>query len=315
MVTLVSDKNDKVDSIKQEIRAFADYLPQIAKEDLDVFAERVNCKLNDINAMSRSCPQDRRDLIKFSTELCARELDQSCMHARSAHKPLGYAGDYQVIEWIYDCKADSPSRGGLWDKLFHAHPASQAVRNRKDFFCEVFASVCERTPAPRSVLDIACGPYRELIDAVERVGPLATGTHFHCVDIEEKAIAYSQDRVQDLEGLTFQWEAANVLRIRPSACYDLVWSAGLFDYLNDRLATLLLKRMWAWTIEGGICAVGNFHTHNPSRNYMEWCIDWCLIHRTEDDMRRLCRDAGIPSNRVEIAKEPLGVCVFVVAAK
>jgi len=127
--------------------------------------------------------------------------------------------------------------------------------------------------------------------------------------------AYAQDKVRTLRGVSFEWEIANVVRIRPSRQYDLVWSAGLFDYLNDRLATVLLKRMWSWTKAGGTCVIGNFHASNPSRKYMEWCGDWCLIHRTDDDMRQLCRDAGIPAERVTITHEPLGVCVFALLTK
>jgi len=315
MGTLVKAKSDVINLIKQEIQDFADYLPRIAQEDPKRFGKYVQRKLDYLNAMSRCCPEDRADLMRLCVQTCAPELTQSRIQRQCIEKPLGYAGDFQIIEWIYDCNNDSPGRGRLWDELFNAQAAPQAVRNRKAFFCDVFTSMCRHRSAPRSVLDIASGPCREVIDAVHQAGALARGTHFHCVDIEEKAIVYAQDRVRDLKDVSFQWEAANVLRIRPAGQYDLVWSAGLFDYLNDRLATLLLKRMWAWTKNGGICVVGNFHTSNPSRNYMEWCGDWCLIHRDEDDMYRLCSAAGIPAGHVKIGQEPLGVCVFAVMTK
>ena len=303
------------ESIKQEIHSLADYLPRIAEENPQVFERRLKRKLDDINALSQACLKDRSDLIEFSAKVCTKELKQSLIHARNAFRPLGYAGDYQIIEWIYDYMTDSPKRGRLWDEYLHRQAGSQAVRNRKDFFCEVFSSVCEQRPAPRYVLDIACGPCRELIEAVKYAGASGLGTHFHCVDIEESAIAYSKKRVRDIKGVSFQWETANALRIRPAHRYDLVWAAGLFDYLNDRLAKLLLKRMWHWTKAGGTCVVGNFHPRNPSRNYMEWLGNWCLVHRTEEDMRRLCRDAGIPSQKVEITHEPLGVIVFALSVK
>ena len=315
MTTIYKKTHNVVELIKQEIREFADYLPRIAEEDSNLFTEHLQSKLEYINAMSRCCPGDRDELMQFCVQQCAPELAQSLIQRQCIEKPLGYAGDFQVIEWIYDYKSDSPGRGRLWDELFHAQAAPQAVRNRKDFFVDLYTSICRRTPGKRSVLDIACGPCREVTDAVDRAGLLAEGTHFHCVDIEPKAITYAQDRVRTLTDVSFQWETVNVIRIRPSCQYDLVWSAGLFDYLNDRLAILLLKRMWSWTKAGGTCVIGNFHTSNPCRNYMEWCGDWCLIHRTDDDMRRLCHDAGIPNERVTITHEPLGVCVFALLTK
>ncbi|MCF7975588.1 MAG: class I SAM-dependent methyltransferase, partial [Phycisphaerae bacterium] len=237
--------------VKQKIREFADFLPTISREEPIAFLEAFDSALDTIDTLSRHCPDSRSELKRMCIETCAAELDRSVMHWRSTHKPLGYAGDYQIIESIYDCKSDSPGRGRLWDNFYNDHAACQAVRNRKDFFCQVFASVCERTTAPRSVLDIACGPCREVTDAVSQAGELARGTHFHCIDIESKAIDYAQDRLGALEGVTFQWDVANALRMQPDHQYDLVWSAGLFDYLNDRLAILLLKRMWRWTKAGG----------------------------------------------------------------
>lgn len=315
MTTIHKKTHNAVELIKQEIREFADYLPHIAEEDPEWFAEQLQSKLDYINAMSRCCPEDREELMQYCVQQCAPELAQSLIQRQCIEKPFGYAGDFQIIEWIYDYKSDSPGRGRLWDELFHAQAAPQAVRNRKDFFVDIYTSLCQRTPSTRSVLDIASGPCREVTDAVDQAGDLAKGTHFHCVDIEPKAIAYAQDRVHTLKEISFQWEIANVIRIRPSRRYDLVWSAGLFDYLNDRLATFLLRRMWDWTKVGGTCVIGNFHASNPSRNYMEWCGDWCLIHRTDDDMRRLCHDAGIPSGQMKITHEPLGVCVFAVLTK
>ena len=315
MTVLLRTKNDVVDLIKHEIAEFARYLPCITEGDPKLFAEHVLCKLDYLNAMSRCCPNDREDLRQFCVQMCAPELRQSWIQQQSIDKPLGYAGDFQVIDWIYDYRADSPGRGELWDEFFHRLAAPQAVRNRKDFFADLFTEICKKTVAPRFVLDIACGPCREVVDAVAQVGPLAKGTLFHCVDIEKQAITYSQEKTRNLGDVSFQWERANVLRMRPTRQYDLVWSAGLFDYLNDRLATLLLKRMWQWTKVGGTCVVGNFHASNPSRNYMEWCGDWCLVHRTDDDMRQLCAAAGIPVESVEVAHEPLGTIVFTVASR
>lgn len=315
MLVQATQKSNLVDHIKQEITEFAEFLPCINQEQPDRFAETLQEKLDHIDALSRCCPEDREQLMQFCVKVCAPELTQSLVQRQCINKPLGYAGDFQIIEWIYERKSDSPGRGKHWDSLFHAQAAPRAVCSRKDFFCDVFTSVCKQTSSPRYVLNIASGPCREIIDAVDRAGSLAKGTLFHCVDIEEKAIAYAQNRVRDLADVSFEWEADNVLRVHPTRQYDLVWSAGLFDYLHDRLAIRLLKRMWTWTKKGGRCIIGNFHVSNPSRNYMEWCGDWCLIHRTDDDMQQLCRDAGIPAERATITHEPLGVCVFAILTK
>ena len=90
---------------------------------------------------------------------------------------------------------------------------------------------------------------------------------------------------------------------------------GLFDYLDDRHAEALLRRMWDWTAEGGRIVFGNFHPNNPNRNAMEWCWEWFLNYRTADDLRMLCDKAGIPQSCVKIEQEPLGICLFCVVTR
>jgi extracellular factor (EF) 3-hydroxypalmitic acid methyl ester biosynthesis protein len=178
----------------------------------------------------------------------------------------------------------------------------------------------ERTVAekrgPIKMLDLASGPCRDLAEAVESAGELCHGSLMHCVDIEPKAIEYAQKVTRPYTKLVnFTWDCMNVFRFKSEEKYDLVWSAGLFDYLNDRLATALMSKMWSLTADGGQMIVGNFHPSNPTRNYMEWCMDWILIHRTEDELRDLGIQAGIPTDQISIDREPLGVCIFLRAWK
>jgi extracellular factor (EF) 3-hydroxypalmitic acid methyl ester biosynthesis protein len=62
---------------------------------------------------------------------------------------------------------------------------------------------------------------------------------------------------------------------------------GLFDYLNTRVATAVVDRMYRLLKPGGELVVGNFHITNPSKYYMQYWGDWHLIHRTESEMREL----------------------------
>ena len=57
----------------------------------------------------------------------------------------------------------------------------------------------------------------------------------------------------------------NALRFRPQRTYDLVWSAGLFDYFEDALFVTTLSRLLKATAADGELVVGNFSTQNPSR--------------------------------------------------
>jgi hypothetical protein len=43
---------------------------------------------------------------------------------------------------------------------------------------------------------------------------------------------------------------------------------------------------------------------------MEWCGNWHLIHRDEEDMMRICKMADIDSAQARIEYEPLGLNMF-----
>jgi cyclopropane fatty-acyl-phospholipid synthase-like methyltransferase len=134
--------------------------------------------------------------------------------------------------------------------------------------------------------------------------------------MDERAITYAKGVVKGLEQIAlFEWETANVFWLDPSERYDLVWAAGLFDYLKERHAVALLRRMWDWTKDGGRLVFGNIHPRNPTRHYMEWCLAWYLVHRTREDMLSLCWQAGISKEEVSFQTEPLGIFCFCIIEK
>lgn len=165
------------------------------------------------------------------------------------------------------------------------------------------------------MLDIACGPCRDVAEALAGAGESAEGASLHCVDMDPRAIEYTRSVVDPGRAVQICWQATDAFRLRTRKKHDLVWSAGLFDYLNDRLAAALLRRMWDATAEGGEVIVGNFHTSNPDRAWMEWCGDWHLIHRDEDDMRSICHRAGVPTESIRFHYEPTGINMFLRISK
>lgn len=99
----------------------------------------------------------------------------------------------------------------------------------------------------------------------------------------------------------------NALRFAPNSQYDLIWCAGLFDYLNDKAAVYLLKKFRNFLTPGGSEIIGNFGTENPSRVYMEIFGRLFLLHRTAEDLRAVAAGAGFAGNRTEITADDTGL--------
>lgn len=240
-------------------------------------------------------------------EVCDKQLDGT-LQAMAQSKPHGYSGDFQMIDAIYSLRTSQDPKLRLWDLFFHSQAAPCAVRNRKQYFHEVLASLPVNADGSRHrVLNVGCGPARDLKEWF--AGDHPQKLFFDCVEMDAKAIQYASNLCRPyLQHIEFYHE--NALRYVPSRGYDVVWSAGLFDYLNDKVFTRLLRALLSVVKPGGELVIGNFSTFNPSRDYMEIFGDWHLAHRTEEQLIDLAIRAEAESDGVSVQWEPEGVNLF-----
>jgi hypothetical protein len=101
----------------------------------------------------------------------------------------------------------------------------------------------------------------------------------------------------------------NVITDGLNGSYDLIYSAGLFDYFNDRTARAASSRLVEALAPGGHAVIGNFGTVNPTRPLMELILDWPLHHRSASDLRQLFGDIG---TGITIEHEGTGINLFAV---
>jgi hypothetical protein len=219
-------------------------------------------------------------------------------------KPYGYSGDFEIIERIYEYWKSPHEYLVNWDNFFHAQAAPQAVRNRRHYFLDLLNNLHNSKNSAR-VLNIASGPAREV---VEFLSSKNGSIFFECVDCDEHAIAYSSKIAKSVNHHV-QFHRANAFQFRSEKIFDLVWSAGLFDYLDDRAFKILLKKLLRFVNKDGELVVGNFSPDNSTRDYMEFG-NWHLNHRTATELVRLAMDSGVPEEQISVRSEPLGVNLF-----
>ncbi len=237
-------------------------------------------------------------------------LDQSPLHWRMRRKPCGYAGDYLLLDGIHTQHIAERGKARVWDELFHLYPGAQAVRQRAQVFGQVCRTMAHDLGRPIAVLDLGCGSGREVYAALQADGGLIE--RLRLVDLDAGALAYAQGLILSLgaQAPAIEAERLNVLRLHAGGDHDLIWAAGLFDYLDDRAAALLIRRLWRDLRPGGRVVFGNFHPRNPSRAAMELCGQWFLIYRTAQELEALARRAGVPAENVRVFAEPLGINLF-----
>lgn len=235
-------------------------------------------------------------------------MTEETMHGFAHAKPHGYSGDYEIIDRIYqEWKSPNPKLRN-WDEYFHYLAAPKAVRNRKTYFKKMLTELTQKNNGTGStVLNIGSGPGRDMLEFFQS----ADNPHLkiHCVDIDENAIAYATNLCADyMDKITFH--KRNIFRFRPEEKFDIVWSAGVFDYFTDRQFVMLIKRLYTYVKEGGELAIGNFSTINSSRSHMEIISDWHLTHRDDQHLIDLATEAGVPKEKIFCGKEEEGVNLF-----
>lgn len=224
-----------------------------------------------------------------------------------ALKPHGYAGDFEIIDKIYLRYVSEKEEYRKYDLFFHDQAAPKAVRNRKRYFKDLL-ELKTRT-GNISILNLASGPCRGISEFM-RMHPTRS-FEMDCIEIDQKAIAYAKRLIPKSELGNINFIEQDILKFIPKKKYDLIWSAGLFDYFNDTLFHRILNRLLKFVNENGEIIIGNFHPRNPSRAYMEIIGQWYLNHRSNEELYELSKFAGIKNDhRIDIDEEKEGVNLF-----
>ena len=253
---------------------------------------------------------------KSDTELLRHQLLSECdflqtqetIMGHSRLKPMGYSGDFLLIERIYQLATSYHARYKKWDNFSIGLHAAEAVRNRKEYFKDaLLRHVKDREPYPVQLLDVASGPARDLAELYELINPeMLVST---CVDIDSRAIDYARIVTKKF-AKQIEFVNRNIIRFKPSAKYDVIWSAGLFDYFDDKTFIFVMSRFKEWLSPNGSIIVGNFNTGNPTRSYMEEFGDWHLIHRSPEELLALAEQAGLSPQKCYVDSEPLNINLF-----
>ena len=223
-------------------------------------------------------------------------------------KPFGYSGDFFIIEKIYQFYLSDDEKIRKWDMFFQRTPAVVAVRNRKVLAIDIFEKLDKKAAGTRKdVLILGSGPVTETYEFLGKNPD--SSLVFEMLDMDKRAISYAKNKNRKyLDRMTFH--NRNVIRYSPEKKYDLIWSAGLFDYFKGKHFVFLLKKYYEYLNEGGEMIIGNFNVENPSRRSMEILCDWFLYHRSADELKHFAMQAGIDESKIDVLQEPLGINLF-----
>jgi hypothetical protein len=260
--------------------------------------EGMNELLPGLKAQRANC--GHKDWARF-VEICLKHPLKNFLHEdpftlRAFTRPRGYAGDAALLDYIYaheegwPAPADTSEMGRQIFQYTTASAACEGVRARRGFIAELLDRLVDHLPRPH-ILSIAAGHLREaaLSAAVKRrkLG------RFLAVDCDPQSLkeidhCYGRFGVQ-----TAPINIRHLLTQRQNlGMFDVVYSTGLFDYLQLPTAQRLAWVMFQMLRPRGRLVVANFLPGIPDWGYMESYMNWVLIYRTRLEMMEI--SAEIP---------------------
>ena len=282
-----------------------------------------------------ACLDDRTILLasKRLTETLVTPILSGCPLYRAYTKPLGYAGDYQVMRYYYDNALEGDS---VFAQVFHKfgaeHPLSNGVRTRKDFVVRLmeeeharYLARGEAEPVFR-VASLGCGPAREVSDFIAHRKEWLGQVTWTLIDQEDEAlsIAYNDSHRQLMAtgaGGSLQCLHLSFVQIMrdPSLLpiesgQHFIFATGLFDYLAEPVAQVLVRTLFDQLAVGGLIALGNAMGPNDHFWTPEFVLDWTMLYRTREEMLRLGQ--RLPENaEISVEIEPGNAYYFLLIRK
>ncbi len=295
----------------------------------DEVVGKLNDLLVDFDAHGRQIPpEDTPNHKAFAQRILHPLTLVSPWINRTFNKPLGYAGDYEMLNMVM---RDGAEGHNAYSKVLNlailGHKPQQAYRNRINMLTSRLHDEAVRLGTEGHKLrafTVGCGPVNE-VQRFLRTDPLSDGCQFHMMDFNQPTLDFAAARVDEAirdssrriehtfvhKSIHELLEEAKGRRKSYEPRFDLVYCAGLFDYLSNRICAKLIELFYSWVAPGGMVVVTNVANSDPIVVPLEYIMEWYLIYRSPDDMLGLIPELGEQS----VAVDETGINVFLEVRK
>lgn len=224
---------------------------------------------------------------------------------RAYLKPRGYAGDYEVINMLLKNNYDGNS---LFSKIISRHsyslPVAQAHRNRITHLSDRISKFVEKKLHNQKIVKIAsvgCGPSSEIIQFLSS-NVMSNHCEISLIDFDPEPLYFTQEKIVEVKALNRNIARVNLINksvrdlIKESKSsqssingQDLIYCAGLFDYLTLSTCSRLTKIFYDAINPQGIVIITNVADTNEYKMFMEYGLEWYLFHRSKEDMQKILK--------------------------
>lgn len=247
---------------------------------------------------------------------------KSYLANRARTWPQGYPGDFKMLEAVYRNIPLSVGIGYLLDRHFLSATLAVAVRSRLSKLKDILKEELKEREAPQ-ILNIGCGSCREIFELVPEMSE--ADAKVTCLDSDSDALTFASNRLSYAADIwsDITLRKYNVLRMvnhkkntKEFGPQDIIYSAGLFVYLEDDVLVRLVEALYLLLKPGGKLIIGIEDRSRYRPQEYHWLIDWAsLMGRTEHESRVMFEKAGVPEDALTIVRDRTGVIIFCIAEK
>jgi len=278
---------------------------------------------NEIDQVERT--MDAAELKKLQDQFRADSdaaFADSYMLTRARKWFRGYPGDFETLEAIYKGAPQSNDGIGLYmDTYFMKRHLARGVRDRKDFLRDYLVNELSQREKGQKILNIACGSCRELYDMASTLNEQQA--QITCTDSDADALTYSEDILfrRDLQQLP-KFVKHNAIKFISAektmdmfGKQDIIYSAGLFDYLNDEILIRIFGSLYNLLEEGGVFIAPFKDKRFYNKADYHWLANWSAFYqRVPQDVSDLFAKAGLPVPEIIETSNP-AIKTFVIRKK
>jgi len=231
-------------------------------------------------------------------------LRQCPLTNRAACRPGAPGDNADFIDLIYDTMP-SPAGFSTADAIYaytSSSAACRAVRYRRHRIADLIDTVAnqatQRGRAGIRVLSVAAGRARELLlSSAFRTGLVS---EFVALEADRRSLDELRGAMPGFATRITCVQSDIHAVLHPTldwGRFDLIYCAGLYDYLTESVARRLTRELFELLAEGGVLLYANFAEGIVEAGYMEAVMDWWLTLRSERQAIGLAQDAlqGRPS--------------------
>jgi extracellular factor (EF) 3-hydroxypalmitic acid methyl ester biosynthesis protein len=293
----------------------------------------------ELHAMSAGFDKRTASLGRGYASAMLMPIFMACpLHRRAYEKPLGYAGDYRMMELCFTRELGGE---GLFGRFLHSvgqnYTLARAVVAREAVTrAAIHQAVAAEGDGPVRILALAAGAAIELRRFLEETGPLRRPVELILLDQDRGAHETAHrhltrallERHHGTLPVTVRCLHFSVRQLlKPQTPedqavvqetlgnLDLVYSSGLYDYLPERVAACLTQLLNTRIRPGGRLLLGNLVETADSTWIMDYVWGWPLLYRTDKTMLDLAKGLSPKPSEVKITRDATGRCLFLDVTK